>query len=373
MPPDTNTTDQTKPAAKPDDLTLKISGTSMSGWTDIRVTCGIERCPNDFDISLTELYPGQATAFPMHEGDACQVLLGSDPVITGYIDKFMPKFDARNHTIRVTGRGKCQDLVDCSAEWPGGQISGTNALDVATKLAKPYGITVSAPDGPGNEQIAQFNLMLGETAYEIIERICRFSSLLCYEDASGNLVLARAGKIKASSGIVEGSNLQAATAEFSMNERFSEYDCYLLAMDVLGDTGDGGNLIATATDPNVKRHRKKYIITDAGTGGQVLAQARATWEASRRRGRGQVLRVTVDSWRDSAGKLWTPNSLVDIDSATAKFPKGSVGTIGEATYIRDEQGTRCELVLMPPSAFLPEPVLLQPVYPDLNPPPTPPK
>ena len=39
--------------------------------------------------------------------------------------------------------------------------------------------------------------------------------------------------------------------------------------------------------------------------------------------------------------------------------------IGEVSYRRDaEDGTTADLVLMPPAAFLPEPVVLQPIFAD---------
>jgi hypothetical protein len=64
------------------------------------------------------------------------------PVITGYVDRVIGTLDARQHSVTVTGRSKCQDLVDCSAEWPGGQIVGSSVLEIARKLAEPYGISV---------------------------------------------------------------------------------------------------------------------------------------------------------------------------------------------------------------------------------------
>src|SRR4051794_33900829 len=132
-----------------DDLTLKLAGNFISGWTSIRVSRGIERCPSDFDSSLTELFPGEAADLVAPPGDPCEVMIGSDLVITGYVDRFRPGIAASQHSIRVTGRGKCQDLLDSSAEWPNSQISGSSILGIAQKLAQPYGITVSAGANPG--------------------------------------------------------------------------------------------------------------------------------------------------------------------------------------------------------------------------------
>jgi prophage tail gpP-like protein len=250
-------------------------------------------------------------------------------------------------------------LVDCAAEWPNGQISGSSALQIAQQLAEPYAISVSATTADVGDPIPQFNLILGETPFEIIERICRYRGLLAYEQPDGSLFLTQVGSTSAASGFTEGQNVEEAEAVYSMDGRFSEYQALLQSMQVFTDTGDGGNLIATVTDPGVKRHRRMVIITEAGGGGQDVAKQRALWEAARRAGRANRVSVKTDGWRDSGGTLWTPNTLVSLVLPSLKLQQAN-WIIGEVTYVRGEGGTTADLVIMPPAAFLPEPVLLQP-------------
>jgi prophage tail gpP-like protein len=341
-----------------DDLTLLVGGRQLSGWSDIRVTRGIERCPSDFALQLTEKYPGVAADLVVQPGDSCQVFIGNDLVITGYVDKFVPEIDGNNHRISVTGRSKCQDLVDCAAEWPGGQILGSSVLQIAQKLASVYGITVSALSDIG-AGIPQFNLMLGETPYDVIERICRYRALLAYDDTDGNLLLAGVGSTKAASGFTQSINIERALVVYSMDQRFSEYVAFLQSVDVFTDLGAGGNLLGVAYDYGVTRHRRRVIIAEAGGGGQDIAKQRANWEAARRYGRGATLMLTTDAWRDSAGTLYTPNTLVPLSIPALKLD-GKTWVIGEVTYARGERGTKCQLTIMPPEAFNPEPILLQP-------------
>ena len=350
------------------DLTLNIGGRSLSGWTDVRVTLGIERMPSDFEISMTELFPGQAQSLVVQPGDSCQVLLGTDPVITGYVDRFIPSAAPNEHRIAVAGRAKSCDMVDCSAEWPGGQISGASALSIAQKLAQPYGISVVGKVDTG-PPIPQFNLTIGETAYAIIERVARYRGLLVYDLPDGTVTLAQAGSGAMASGVVLGGdtgNAQRATATYSQDQRYSVYQAFLQSMDTLQDIGQGGNLLATVNDPGVKRHRLKTIIAEAGGGGLDVAKQRANWEAARRGGRSYRIDATVDSWRDSAGTLWTPNYTIPLSLPQLKLPTAT-WLIGEVTWIKDEAGTRADLVIMPKDAFLPEPILIQPFPPDVTP------
>jgi prophage tail gpP-like protein len=270
---------------------------------------------------------------------------------------------AREHTIRVMGRGQCADLVDCAALWPGGQISGSSALSIAQKLAQPYGITVraSVDAGPG---IPQFNLMLGESAFEVIERISRYSALLAYEEPDGNLLLTRVGEERALGGLTQGVNVQSARAVWSIDQRYYEYVAMLQSVDMLADVGEGGNLLGRAIDPDVRTARRRLIIAEAGSGGQDIAQQRVEWEAARRMGRSSQLCVTTDRWRDTGGALWTPNTQVTVD-IPAMQTESRAWVLAEVSYQRNTRGTTAELVLMPPQAFTPQPVLLQPYDADI--------
>lgn len=350
-----------------EELTLTVGGRELTGWTEVRVTRGIERCPSDFEIGMTELYPGQADAFMVQPGDACTVKLGDDLVLTGYVDRANYSISPGQHTVAVVGRSKCADLVDCSAEWPGSQITIADMLAIAQKLAQPYGITVSAPGSKG-VRVEQFNLMIGETAFEIIERVGRYSALLAYDQPDGNLVLAQAASVTAASGFTEGENVQFASMTFSSDQRFSDYQCFMQSMDVLGDVGEGGNLLATAKDPGVARHRVRMIVSEAPSGGRDFAQQRATWEANRRIGRSAQLNVITDGWRDGAGVLWTPNTLVPLSLPILKCgseDEKAMWLITEVAYRRDNGGTTCALTIMRPEAFLPIPIVQMRVHADI--------
>lgn len=338
-----------------DDLSLIANNQVIAGFESIRVTRGVERMPSDFDIALTEHYPGEAKAIQIQPGDSCVVKLGDDTVVTGYIDTYAPQISSRHHTVRIAGRSKCADLVDCSAVWDTGQISGQTVLGIAQKLAKPFGITASLVGVEVGEAIRQFNIRWGETPFEIIERLCRNHALLAYDGTDGNLILSRVGTVKAGSALIQGKNVEAASVAFSMVNRFSEYTARYMPMSLNGDYSMAGkDIIGSVTDKGMSRFRPLYLIAETNVAGsRDLVMQRATWECARRFGRSGALWVTVDSWRDGKGALWAPNTLVDLDIPELKLA-GKTWCIGEVTYMRDRNGTHAHLMIMHPNAFEPE-------------------
>lgn len=342
----------------------------LSGWTRLRVTRSCERFPSDFELTATEVFPGRSMDVIVAPGDECVLMLDNDPVITGYVDRVTPSISADSHEIHITGRGKCEDLLDCAAIWPNCQMANVSAFTIAKSLATAYNINVSC-DVPDLLIIPQLNVSPLETVFDVVERVARYSALLVYEDRSGNMVLARAGTEAMASGVQEGVNIEAATASRSMDRRYSHITAQLTGSNNMSDLS---SLLAphfTATDPNVPRRRERVIIAECGELGWDVGKQRALWEVAWRRGRAEVIRVTVDNWRDIEGSLWEPNKLIDVLIPSLKVSGDQAGTvaqrmmIADVTFTLDESGTHAELTLMPPEAFEPKPILLYPQYGDL--------
>lgn len=339
-----------------DDVSIILdSGQQVSGWMDVRITRGIERCPSDFAIRLTEKFPETVEALQIKSGQGVVVMIGDNPVLTGYVDQVRIRIDKDSHTVTVTGRSKCADLVDCSAEWPGGQISGNSVLAIAQKLAEPYGISVLALTEPG-DAIPLYQLNVGETAFEIIEKLCRYRQLLAYDDVDGTLLLSAVSTDLAGSGFAEGINVVAAEVVLSQHQRFQTYISYAMSVEALDDLGGVDYTNATVIDDGVKRHRvRKVVCPVSGPVGTGFAEDRLIWEAARRAGRSYAAAITTDAWRDAKGALYTPNTQVRLQLPSCKLPDVT-WTVSEVTFKKSQdEGTTCDLLVMPPQAFIPEP------------------
>jgi len=342
-----------------DTLTLKIAGKELSGWESVRVTRGIERMPSDFELSLTDYFPADGPQI-VNPGDPCEVYLGEDKVITGYVDRWNASIGSSEHAIQVTGRGKCQDLVDCSADYEKNVINGVTALTLSQKLASVYGINVTT-DVNDYQTVPQFTINWGESAQEVIERVCRWAGVLYYDLPDGGLFLTRVSTKTAMSGVDQGVNIQQADYSASVDQRFSEYVGVSLgispAYSLTANSSYDRVLLATANDPEMEnlRGRKHITIVESTLIQKNLAQTAITWEMNRRYGRSKVLKVRVDSWRDIDGILWTPNTLIPIHIPAFGL-EDLQWTLAEVEFLRNgKDGTTAQLTLMPPEAFSIEP------------------
>lgn len=356
-----------------DTVSLVIGSVAWSGFSAIRVTRGIERMPSDFSVSLTELYPGAADKIDIQPGTSVVLKIGSDTVITGWIDRYMPSIDAGSHTIDITGRGLCQDIVDCSAIFLGQQIMQSDALGIARQVCKPFNIPVTTLV-TDLRPVYQFNSVLTETAYAIIERVTRYSGVVAYEGTDGSLILARVpdtnkplGSQEMASGFAQGVNVQSARGMRSMDQRFSLVQVIITANpDWQNNPAEQpagpstANTLFTAEDKTVPRYRPHLIVSEQCDSVLATAQQRANWEIARRYGRSQAVSLTCDSWRDSAGTLWAINTLATVDIPDLKI-SNKKWLITEVTFTKDVQrGTVADITLMPPEGFNPEPLILYP-------------
>jgi prophage tail gpP-like protein len=350
-----------------DDLTLTVGNVNWDGWQRVQLTRSLDTVPANFDITLTEKYPNKAD-IDVKPGSACTVKLGGDLVLTGWIDRYQAIISPGEHTVHITGRSKTADLVDCAA-FTGGKgpteeqylLEGSTTA-IITQLAKAYDIEVNTQAGDG-PSIPTMPINLGETAWEIIDRLTKMAQVLAYDMPDGSLMLATAGSEEMASGFTQGVNVEQASVNFTMDQRFSVYEGFQTSSLNL-TSGSGGNMEPSKVveDAGVPRFRKRIIIAEGPYMDQNLIDARVQWEANRRAGRSLAVIVTCDSWRDTANNLWAPNHMAPVDIPIVKIPKTS-WCIGQVTYLKDEHGRHAIVMLMPKSAFLPEPMQPMGAYP----------
>ncbi|MDR5757029.1 hypothetical protein QCE88_08675 [Caballeronia sp. LZ035] len=342
------------------------------------MTRSIESCTGSFVLEMTERFPAEVDETSMIGGAPIRISIDADNVLlTGYIDTVEYIITPHEHMIRATGRGRCQDLIDCGARLD--RILANSRIDsVCQDLVKNFGDDTVGPIGvvvtAGLQAVIDelptipFQLVsITETPWEIIERCCRYTGTLAFELEDGSLCLALAGDDLGSTGLELGKNIESATSVKSSLGRFSSVSGVLTNYNNATDIGV--NLLPeyTAYDKGVKRYRPKYIVSEQPAADRTYLQRRVDWQIARAYGMSRQVRVLVDSWLDAEGSPWYLNYQVPVTMPLLKIPEKTLLLIVEATFILDENGTHTEMLLAPRQAYLPEPLVLQRIDPDIAP------
>jgi prophage tail gpP-like protein len=126
-------------------LTLSANGGDYTGWQAIRVTRRLEGFCGDFEVSFTDRSTDAAPVpFQVKPFTPCTIKIGGDVVLTGYVDDVAIALTPTSHSVHVRGRGKCEDLIDCSItqdQRQGMQMTTSSLLELATRLASRTGST----------------------------------------------------------------------------------------------------------------------------------------------------------------------------------------------------------------------------------------
>lgn len=355
-----------------DPVRMIVDGKVYAGWTDMRVSRGLDRCCADFTLSVGPRWPGLTADWLVLPFAAIEIALGDDTVLTGYADRFMPEISATSRDAKVSGRSKTCDLVDCTPEIGGTEFRRSTLPAVCRALCAPFKIeVVEAVDCGGT--FALEAMERGDTAWQTIERLCRMRGVLACDDGRGRLVLTRAvPETRASGALVQGENVLTAQARLDGGKRFSRYIVLsqqpsAAALDREGDgdaddeapeerPGGGASpaIGATAEDPDVPRYRPRVIRAE-GNGGAADAQARARWAAATARAKSVTADVTVQGWRQPDGRLWQAGEIVPVRIPYLALDRDMA--VLEVSYLLGvKAGRTTELVLTPPEALLPEPL-----------------
>lgn len=332
---------------------LLVGGQEFGGWKAVAIQAGIERQVRDFDLTITNDWPGN-TDIPrrVHPGDVCEVYIGGDKVLTGYVDATPISYDGTSVTVGVRGRSKTADLVDCAAVNSPGQWRAAKLERIAAELAKPYSVEVTSEVDTG--AALTHAIEQGETVFESIERMLKLRQQLATDDAEGRLVFIEVGSTGTATTALElGENILRCDAPLDYKDVFTEYVVKGQrpgSDDEFGDTVAGET--ATITDDTISR-RRVLVIKQGGESTSASATDRVRYERAHRKAKALETTYTVNGWRQADGTLWKHNMLVRVRDGAVGFDDEFV--IAEIQYQLSESGMLTVLKVGPKDGYVNKP------------------
>lgn len=332
-----------------DEVELRVESGRLEGWRSIEITRSIETIANGFVLEMSERAPDDPLSRPINRGDACEVWIGDDRILAGYVWSPRTSYGNESHDVSVAGWDATADLVACSAL----RSPRTPAPleEIVAELVEPFGISVSVEVDTGRD-FASLNSEPGEDVFAIIDRLARMRGVLLVSDGVGGLLITLPGLSRASTRLVKGENIQTGAGQFDDAERFSEIT--VEAQRSAGWAGDpaGAPMRVTVTDPTARRYRPMVLILDEPPDDFAALKARAQRELNLSAARGSRVTYTVKDWREkgSEGDLWAPGKLVPVVDPYLGIDRELLLT--SATFrLEANVGRSTTLNLMRPEAF----------------------
>lgn len=326
---------------------LIVDGEARRDWTSVEISRGIEQLATTFTFQYTESNASIDRPLPFDEGDPCQIRADGVQILDGFIDDLDISYDDTNHSIRVSGRTKTGDLVDCSAIHKSGSWKEVQLSRIVEDICKPFDIAV-VEQVENVDQFDKFSIQDGETAYEAIQRACNLRGVLPITNEFGDVVLTTAGTKKIGPVIQSGVNVISGNRSGQWRERFQ---IYIVKSQSAGNNNffakDASGPFFRVDDAGIDRYRPLILVAEGrGTGKRL--EKRARWERNRRVGESQTYNFTVREWFHDDG-LWLPNEIVRVRDDFLRVDEDLL--IVAVRYAKDNDGTRSEITLMEPGAF----------------------
>lgn len=364
-----------------DVIKCAVNGVLYSGWLSASVQAAIDQTARAFALQVTYKYPEYAP-LQIKEGDLCEIYIGVEKILTGYVDAVPISYNAQGITVTVNGRSMTCDLVDCcpppagtaiarqSASW--GNIppadgeqkpqTAANAWHDATPetimsaLCAPYGINVRVMTDKLGDKISSFAVTPGDTVLESIAKLTSTENLVICDDEFGCLVIAEPGSNgEYPTALESGVNILEAALNADLTESYSDYVAYGQRSGSDSVSGKNAALCtALAHDGTITRPRYKHVMLTGQATPQLCAE-RANFEANYARAKSRAVSVKVQGWRYQ-GLLWMPNFLVRLKDNILDIDETML--IKSVTYNADNNGTTAVLELIDKDAYKSDAVTL---------------
>jgi prophage tail gpP-like protein len=322
-------------------VTLAAGGGSFTGWKRVSWTAALGEAARSFSLDTTER-PGEF-AFP--PGTPITLLASGTLIVTGYVNHYHSSGGATTHNVQVRGRGKGQDFIDCQSEHPTSHAKNKTAAEFGQELDE-YGVGIRAKVPLA--KIPMQHMKQGETCFNCLERYLRQQGATMMGEPDGSIAVTNASVARRAAGVLtEGGNIKDWSVDLNDGSRHSDY--VVKGQNRHGKGASNLRIKERARDSGVRRRRKRIIVAEGDTD-QGRARERANHEKERAAGASTRAAVTVQGWRDGSGALWTPNTLVFVNSPTLMHLVQDM-LIERVEGIQDDRsGTIARLELVDPRA-----------------------
>lgn len=355
------------------DIYITVNGKKYTGWLNAKVNAGIDKIARAFALSVTHNFP-DFEQMSIKAGDACEVFIDDQKIISGYVDSTPISYTASSVTVTINGRSKTCDLIDCcsppaktpiqtQSTWSNTKSSkalaptpesvtewqATNIDKIICDLCAPFSVPVIV-DTELSQIKTTFACTIGETVAKAIQKLMLIDNLIITDDENGQLIISKVGTNGEATDTLElGINILSASCKHDYSKVFSDVYVYGQKSTSDDETADqGAGSYGHAQSPAIARPRYTHIKL---TGQQVTQSCleKANFEVNFALAKTKEIAVRVQGWLQSDGSIWRPNSLVKYKDHILGYD--GIFLIRDVSYSISNSGTFTDLTLIDPLAY----------------------
>lgn len=298
------------------EIELLSGNKRYKGWENVIIKKSIVTIADTFSLNI---FKGDEVA--ISKDDIIVIRVDNEIFFTGYVDDFDLGISQNKKPLKISGRSKSGDLIDCNINEVK-QYNKQNIAQIITDLVKPFNITVST--NLTLTPLDVFDTKIGETYFSAINRLCKQTNTLPVSDKLGNIKIIKNEKI-VSSIILRDEDFKELNFKQKYSNRFSEY--HYNKESVIVDI-ESSNI----EDPEIKRFRPFVAVNTEEKSNEDMSNWAKNFEIAN----SIFLNGVVVGW-----KLET-NTIVKIETELVngsflvkeiEYSKGDNGTVSKVIFI----------------------------------------
>ena len=300
----------------PEEVEVRIAGERFRWWESVTIRRSID---NVDELSLSAPFepdrPEFRRAFRPFSYSACAVAIGGDLVFSGTMLAVNPAATPDGVSVAAGAYSFPGVLADCtpSPEAESLEFLDLNLDQITRELLEPFGLRVAfegaAVPGP---RFADVSISVAEPVLPFLARLAKQRGLVIGSDPAGRLVYRQSVQTGAPVAVLRASErgpVTSVTPTFRPRQYFSHLTG--LEPEIIGTEG-GRFTVRNERLDAIRPHA--FSVPDTEEGG---AEAATRAKAGRMFGDAAAYAVELDTWRDPAGRLWAPNTTVELDWPSA--------------------------------------------------------
>jgi len=332
-----------------DETAILIDGQRFRFWDKVTINRSIDTIDTiEFGAPFKSDSPGFRETFRPFSFKSIVVTVGGEPIFTGTMVGVNPVLENARKIIAVSGYSLPGVLNDCTP--PASMLdklefTGQGLREITESLAAPFGISVDfkADQGAVFEQVATEP---GKKVLDFITELAKQRNLISASSTRGKLILQQS----TDGGSPVAKLSQGASPVLSVSPFFSpqEYYSHITGVEpvIVGLAGSQ----FTVKNPRLPGVIRPLTFNAPDTIDSTVKSA-VEAKAGRMFGNLAAYNVSVDTWRDPAGKLWEPNTTVTLSAPDAMIYTDYEFIIRSVTFEKDDKTETAVLNLVIPGSF----------------------